>query len=63
MKLIIILSLFALTSCQKDWKCDVETSDGLHTTIDFRGSKTEMEEYEQKGTYSIGGTDVVTNCY
>jgi len=63
MKPTIIIVILALTSCQKDWKCDVETSTGLHTTIDFRGTKTEMQEYEQEGTYSAGEIDVVTNCY
>jgi len=70
-KTILILSIIALTSCTKDWRCEVETtSTYVNSTyeIDFRGTTEEKNEYEQKGTSSYsdgdGGTiETKTTCY
>ena len=70
-KTILILSILALTSCTKDWRCEVETtSTYVNSTyeIDFRGTTEEKNEYEQDGTMSTpdgdGGTiETKTTCY
>ena len=68
---ILILSIISLTSCTKDWRCEVETtSTYVNNTYekDFRGTNEEKEQFEADGTLSqpdgAGGTiDIKTTCY
>jgi len=63
---IKILTLLTLASCTKSYVCTIETTSSLGTTIhdvDFKGTKDEMQEYEESGTKTYsGGIDQVTEC-
>lgn len=56
------MTIVILSSCKKDWNCEVSTSDGLNTSVNFRGTNQEKNDYEDAGTYSVGGINVVTEC-
>ncbi len=53
---VLIIGLFMLgycmTSCSKTWNCQIDTTSTLGTTthyVDFKGTRSEMKEYEQSG--------------
>jgi hypothetical protein len=64
-KIITIVSVIALTSCTKSWVCTIETTSELGTSsydYDFKGTKSEMKEFEESGTKTYSGVDQVTEC-
>jgi hypothetical protein len=62
MKKLIIIASVILVGCTKDYKCTSTTSDGGTGTINFRGTKEEMKQYEEDGTYTYGTFSILTEC-
>ena len=70
MKYRIILSILVLSSCTKDWVCEIKTESNYNNStyyVDFRGTNEEKEQYDQESTSTYpdgqGGTvSTITNC-
>ncbi|HPH46259.1 MAG TPA: hypothetical protein PKU83_04580 [Chryseolinea sp.] len=68
-KVAVIMCALVLGACTKDYKCTVVTDhtymgSTFHSeaTVDFRGTKDEMEAYEAKGTKDTPSVKQVTTC-
>jgi hypothetical protein len=69
-KIILLLSVIALTGCSKDWNCHgviISPYDTQEYDFVFHGTKEEMEAWEESSTYSTplypsGSIDNVVEC-
>ena len=64
-KIIVILAVISLTSCTKSWVCTIETTSQLGTSsheYTFKGTKSEMKDFEASGTKDYVGITQETNC-
>lgn len=58
-KVILSLAILSLVSCSKEWKCTTSGSYSgvnFNTPSTFKGSKSEMHDYEAKNTTSYAVT-------
>lgn len=64
---ILFISLLFLSSCQKNWTCELEVNHNNQgwehvSSYEFTGTKEEMKAQEEKSSFTYDQTQYKTTC-
>lgn len=65
-KVIIVIALISLSSCTKNWVCDIETTSSsgtMYHEYKFSGTTQEKNDFEASAANSYEGVSQTVNCH